>query len=279
MAELVSLQQVAERLGVHYMTAYRYVRLGMLPAHKDGATWRVQVSDLEAFERGTGPGAPPAAGRRGAPADGRWIARFEARLLAGDGAGAWQVLEAAMSSGTDLHDIELDIVTPALVSIGDRWARGEIDIADEHRATAVTTRLLSRLSARVVKRGRTRGSVVLGAVAGDHHALPVMILADLLTAARFEVIDLGADVPASSLVHAAERAQRLVAVGLSMTAPDLDESAAFAIAAVRQGLDGVPVLVGGWAVDGADHAAALGADGYASDGRGAVELVERLSER
>ncbi len=31
-AGLVTLHEAAERLGVHYMTAYRRVRMGMLPA-------------------------------------------------------------------------------------------------------------------------------------------------------------------------------------------------------------------------------------------------------
>ena len=33
----VTLHEAAERLGVHYMTAYRYVRTGRLPAERDGA--------------------------------------------------------------------------------------------------------------------------------------------------------------------------------------------------------------------------------------------------
>ena len=47
MTKSISLREVAELLGVHYMTAYRYVRTGMLPAEKDGAEWRVRLTDLE----------------------------------------------------------------------------------------------------------------------------------------------------------------------------------------------------------------------------------------
>ena len=42
----ISLQEAADALGVHYMTAYRYVRTGRLPAVKDGAEWRVDPADL-----------------------------------------------------------------------------------------------------------------------------------------------------------------------------------------------------------------------------------------
>ena len=46
----MTLQQAAAFLGVHYMTVYRYVRLGLLPARKDGARWRVERADVEAFK-------------------------------------------------------------------------------------------------------------------------------------------------------------------------------------------------------------------------------------
>ena len=45
----LSLNEVAEKLGVHYMTVYRYVRTGLLPAAKSGGTWRVLADDLENF--------------------------------------------------------------------------------------------------------------------------------------------------------------------------------------------------------------------------------------
>ena len=50
-AETLSLHEAAAELGVHYMTAYRYVRLGMLPAHREGRSWRVLRTDLEALDR------------------------------------------------------------------------------------------------------------------------------------------------------------------------------------------------------------------------------------
>ena len=34
----LTLPEVAEKLGVHYMTAYRYVRTGRLPAKRSGST-------------------------------------------------------------------------------------------------------------------------------------------------------------------------------------------------------------------------------------------------
>jgi len=49
-AHEITLHEAAEMLDVHYMTAYRYVRLGLLPAHKAAGTWRVLLHDLRAFQ-------------------------------------------------------------------------------------------------------------------------------------------------------------------------------------------------------------------------------------
>ena len=43
----ITLQEAAATLGVHYMTAYRYVRLGLLEAEKVGTTWQVSVDAVE----------------------------------------------------------------------------------------------------------------------------------------------------------------------------------------------------------------------------------------
>ena len=66
--ETLSLHEAAEALGVHYMTAYRYVRLGVLPAHREGRSWRVRRVDLDTLGEET----PPAQMRK--PAD--WDRRF-----------------------------------------------------------------------------------------------------------------------------------------------------------------------------------------------------------
>ena len=43
----LSLHQAADLLGVHYMTVYRRVRLGILPARKVDGTWLIDPADLE----------------------------------------------------------------------------------------------------------------------------------------------------------------------------------------------------------------------------------------
>ncbi len=96
----MTLQEAADALGVHYMTAYRYVRLGLLDAQKVGGTWQVGQDALEAFRSERSERSPDdgtSIPRRGSQAP--WSERFEARLVAGDARGAWGVVEAAMEAG------------------------------------------------------------------------------------------------------------------------------------------------------------------------------------
>jgi NAD(P)-dependent dehydrogenase (short-subunit alcohol dehydrogenase family) len=86
----------------------------------------------------------------------------------------------------------------SLEDIGDRWAQGELSVADEHRASAVATRVVSRLGARFLPRGPKRGTVVVAAPEGELHGVPVSMAADVLRWHGFAVVDLGADTPADA---------------------------------------------------------------------------------
>jgi MerR family transcriptional regulator, light-induced transcriptional regulator len=271
-AEL-TLQDAADLLGVHYMTAYRYVRLGELPATKVGGSWRVQRHDVEAFRSGESAVAVIDRGARRAP----WAQRLEQRLLAGDARGSWGVIEAALAAGTELDEIYLDVLAPAMASIGQRWVDGELEIADEHIATGIATRIVGRLGPRFVRRGRSRGTVVMGAPAGERHSLPVSVVSDLVRLAGWDVLDLGADSPAGSFARAALSSDDVVAVGVSVTTPVSLAAAAEALAAVRDVAPSVVLLAGGAAIVDGEHALSLGADHWARDARSMVALLDEVT--
>jgi excisionase family DNA binding protein len=271
----LTLQEAADELGVHYMTAYRYVRLGVMEASKSGGVWQVQRSALEQFRANakassvSGASGRGGAGHRRAP----WSSRLESRLIAGDAPGSWSVIEAAMTAGAELDEIYLDVLTPALVSIGERWAAGELDISIEHRASGIAMRIIGRIGPRFNRRGRARGLVALGAPAGEFHALPMAMLGDLLRLRGWEVSDFGVDVPSESLAHVIEQTPDLLAVGLSAMSSDNLASLAESCAAARAADPDVLVVVGGHAVTDDAHARSLGAHAFAAGGEQMHELL------
>ncbi|MFL5690137.1 MAG: helix-turn-helix domain-containing protein, partial [Chloroflexota bacterium] len=123
-ARRLSLHEAADLLGVHYMTIYRRVRLGILPARKVGGTWSVDPADLE------GAKTTPERGRRrrgcSRPRVSTWQERLRARMLSGDVAGSWQVIEAAMASGFEAGEIYVRVLAPALHEIGASWQEGRV---------------------------------------------------------------------------------------------------------------------------------------------------------
>ena len=88
-------------------------------------------------------------------------------VLAGDEPGAWAVVEAALASGMGPDSLLLEVVAPALRSVGERWANAQLTVADEHVATVVTARVIGRLGARFARRGVRRGTVLLACPAGS----------------------------------------------------------------------------------------------------------------
>jgi MerR family transcriptional regulator, light-induced transcriptional regulator len=284
--ELLTLHEAADRLGVHYMTVYRHVRLGMLPARKVGGSWRIDPADLVTARSAGAPTSAPASGtsmrsataskpRRWAP----WAERLGQRMLAGDRAGSWQVVEAAMASGVEPQDVYVEILGPALHRIGASWERGEIGIDQEHLASGVATSIVGRLGPRFRRRGRHRGAVLVAMPVGERHGLGVAMLGDILAQAGYEVLNLGTDTPPASLTAAIAGRDDLSAIVVSVVDATRLPGAARLVAAARRTDPAVPIVAGGFAVPDQATARRLGADGWVADPRRLAGLIAELSTR
>ena len=117
------------------------------------------------------------------------------------------------------REIDDEIIAPALWLVGELWERGEISVADEHVATEISIRVLAlqREAQRVAQaRGDSPGHA--RRAAGEQHVVALRMVDNLLRDAGYDVVMLGADVPADALAAAASR--RRPARGL----PDLDDA-------------------------------------------------------
>jgi len=270
----VGLREAAELLGVHYMTVYRYARTGRLPAERVGAAWRVATADLERFRT---PHDLATATRDPQP---RRPARLLDRMTAGDEAGSWSIVEEALTSGATANEVYVDLLVPALRTIGTRWEQGQLSVAAEHRASAVATRIVGRLGPMFARRGLSRGAVVLGAPEGDLHALPCAIVADILRGRGFEVLDLGANTPVGSFVESAQGTNRLIAIIVGVSSVDSLKRLPEIAIAVRAAAPATPLLFGGGAIGDQSRAIHLGADGWSgAHASSVVDAVEEIASR
>lgn len=271
----MNLKQAAALLGVHYMTMYRYVRQGRLPATRSGTEWRVDRRDVESFKGGAGHHATPT--ERAGDTAIRWDSRLERCLLSGDEPSAWSVIEQALAAGRSPTACYIEVIAGALSSIGERWARDELEIADQFLATGVAVRIVSRLGARFRRPGRSRGTVVFGAPPGELHSLPIAIVSDLVRLQGFDVLELGANVPAAAFASAVARTPRLVCVGIGVTQPEHLRAAQDVLDAVREVDAEIPVIVGGLAVAEFQKVVLRGVTAVADDGRAAVAIIESFA--
>jgi excisionase family DNA binding protein len=234
----LDLASAAERLGVHYQTAYQWVRNGLLPASRVRGRYQIAEGALEDFARRRDEPRPVRV--RSEPRWDRAAARLEEHLLGGQEAEARSHVLELRDRGVPVTALIARLFVPALRAIGAGWEAGDVSIATEHRTTAMVDRLIGELFPS--PRGRRRGRAVVAALGGDHHSLPTMMAAAALSEDHWHVEHLGSDVPADEVVRFAEEVAADLVV-LTVTNPALQEAAA-ATSRRLEAAD-VPTLVGG----------------------------------
>jgi methanogenic corrinoid protein MtbC1 len=169
-------------------------------------------------------------------------------LLVGDEVAAEIAVREAIDVGLTPAEIDDEIIAPGLWLIGERWERREISVADEHLATEITLRVLAlHREAHRVASGRSSHRVLLATPSGELHAVALKMVSNLLRDAAYEVLMLGADVPAEALAFAARRHSPDV-ICLSSTMPGGSDEVLIAMHAVLEERPGTPFVVGGRAV-------------------------------
>lgn len=205
-------------------------------------------------------------------------ADFLDALLARDSARARRVVECALGEGTPVPELYLSVLGPALREVGHRWAMGEINVAEEHYATAIAQSILDGLSRQLRRAPRDGRLAVVTGTPGEQHALGARIVADFLEADGWEVILLGAGVPARDLVALVEHEQPDLVALSTATAGALD-----GVAEVLRALSALsprPFVVAGgqfWTATTRSAALELGADHVEQDPRALVaDLHQRI---
>lgn len=253
--ELLTLQEAADRLKVHYMTAYRWVRRGDLPAFKAGGRLRVRADDVASFvsQRRVDVAMPQASGRTQWPTH---VQRFYDLVVEGRAVDAASLVRKVIADGAPAGQVYLDLLTPTLHRLGDAWQAGDISVAQEHRASEICTAVMARLSDGFRRRGPVRGTAVTLTPPQEQHGIAAAMVADLLRGGGYDVHHLGVNVPFEDLkVFLDVVPCDLMCVSMT-TATHAPSTYAALVAAVGSG--STRVIVGGRGAD-PDAAAAAGA--------------------
>ncbi|MEG3637293.1 cobalamin B12-binding domain-containing protein [Micromonospora palythoicola] len=190
-------------------------------------------------------------------------------LAEADERAAVEVARGLLDAGVAADRVLLDLVAPAQAEVGERWARNEWSVAQEHAATHISEQVVAAVAAYADPRP-TRARIVVACMDGEWHALPARLVAEVLRLRGWQVTFLGASVPAAHLVSYLHRYDAY-AVALASALPMRLPHAHRMIEACRRA--DVPVLVGGrgFGVDGR-WARRLGA-AWAANAPAAADLL------
>jgi corrinoid protein of di/trimethylamine methyltransferase len=190
-----------------------------------------------------------------------------------------EATKEALSAGIEPMAIIRQGLVPGMNVVGEKFSSGEYFLPDLIIAADGMQQAMELLEPELRLRQQTlesAGIVVIGTVKGDIHEIGKSLVATMLSANGFKVIDLGVDVPTQKFVDTVKETGADI-VGLSalltttMTV-QREVIQALTVAGLREK---VKVIVGGapvtrgWAKD-------IGADGFAEDAMGAVAVAKQL---
>ena len=208
-----------------------------------------------------------------------YMLELKQSIVDGDPDLAVQLTQQALEAGIEPLEIIHHGLMPGMNEVGDRFASGEYFLPDLIIAADGMQGAMELLEPELSAREQvieSAGTVVIGTVKGDIHEIGKSLVATMLSANGFKVVDLGVDVPVDSFIQEIIKSDADI-LGLSalltttMTV-QREIIEALVVAGVR---DRVKVLVGGAPVT-RDWVQEIHADGYAEDAMGAVAVAKQL---
>ena len=187
-----------------------------------------------------------------------------------------KVAQEVINKGLDPFQA-INTLTEALGQMGEKFEKFEIFLPDLLMAADAVKAGLSTLLPLIPKeKTPKRTTIMIGTVKGDIHDIGKTLVASMLTAAGFEVYDIGVDVPASMFAEKAKEINPdIIAASalLTTTLPMLkDLIEYFRAIGIREKFK---IIVGGGPVT-KEYAEEIGADGYGANAVEAVKIVKKL---
>jgi 5-methyltetrahydrofolate--homocysteine methyltransferase len=198
-------------------------------------------------------------------------------ILKGDAKTSAAVTREALNAGVPPMDIVSQYMVPAMDRVGRMFECEEYYVPELLLAARAMKAALDPMRPILAASGaKAAGKVVIGTVRGDLHDIGKNLVASLLEGGGFEVVDLGADVPAEKFIEAVcSSGANIVALSalLTTTMPGMPST----IEALKQAgiRDRVKVMIGGAPVT-QQYATQIGADGFAENASAAVTLARNL---
>lgn len=191
-----------------------------------------------------------------------------------------QVLaKTALERKMDLNEVVEKGFVSGIQKVGALWEKGEYFLPELITGAECMKAVMDILQPEIEKaqiQTQSQGKIVIGTVEGDIHDIGKNLVASMLSANGFEIIDLGADVKLETFTEkaVAENAD-FICLSALLTTTMLGQKKVIELLKERNLSGRFKILVGGapvnkrWADD-------IGADGYAENAMAAVKLAKKL---
>ena len=206
------------------------------------------------------------------------VARLKRAVVEYDMENIGQLAQEALDRGMDpLQGIEKGLAA-GIREVGQRFGAGELFLPELVMAAETMRAGVAVLEPHVPKGSAAREThkVVLATVQDDIHEIGKNLVATMLTASGFDVVDLGVNQSSDAILKKAQEVHaEIVGVSALMTTsmPRMKELLASAEA---KGLRPKGKFVVGGAPVTEQYAREIGSDGTAGDASGAVRLAQKL---
>ncbi len=207
------------------------------------------------------------------------LSRMEKAIIEGDKAESAALAGEAIKAKLDLNEVIEKGYVPGIQKVGDLWENGDYFLPELITSAECMKAAMAVLQPELDKakiKTRSKGKVVIGTVEGDIHDIGKNLVASMLSANGFEVVDLGADVKLERFVQKAEETKAdFICLSALLTTTMLGQKKVIEMLKEKNLRGKFKVLVGGapasqkWADD-------IGADGYAENAMLAVKVTKRF---
>ena len=203
---------------------------------------------------------------------------LKSAIIAGMGEEASKIVRELLGGANPPEPMELikGELIPALNEVGDGFEKGTVFLP-QLLMSAEAAKASFEVLKDVLSGGASEekiGRVILATVKDDIHDIGKNIVKVLLENYRFDVLDLGRDVPAETVLENV-RKYHIKAVGLSALMTTTVVRMAETIALLRKEAPEVKIFVGG-AVLTEDYAMQIGADAYCRDAMASVRYCQKI---
>jgi trimethylamine corrinoid protein len=203
-------------------------------------------------------------------------------IIEGNKDEAVQLAQRAISEKMDLNAVIEKGYISGIQKVGQLWEEGEYFLPELITSAECMKAAIGIMQPELEKAQidmRSAGKIVIGTVEGDIHDIGKNLVASILSANGFEVIDLGADVKLNEFIEKAEEVNAdLICLSALLTTTMTGQKKLIELLKEKGLFGRFRVMVGGapvnqkWADD-------IDADGYSENALTAVGKAKKLAEK